>query len=150
MNSPAARPSRNQEAINPFSSAFDRQPGTEARFAVSLGARVTAHHPSMTWRAFLEILPAREDHGAQSLRGIPFRRQAPLPVVNKGVRLECGYRMDIVVDQKVVLEIKAGRKVDPVSEAQVITYLKLGGYSTGLSLNFNVHVLKDGTKRFVN
>ena len=58
--------------------------------------------------------------------------------------------MDIVVDQKVVLEIKAGRKVDPVSEAQVITYLKLGGYGTGLLLNLNVHVLKDGIKRFVN
>ena len=83
------------------------------------------------------------------LAGIPFQRQLPLPVVYKGVRLECGYDMDVVVDQKVVLELKAVERLLPIHEAQLLTYLKLGDYRVGLLINFNVAVLKDGVKRLV-
>ena len=83
------------------------------------------------------------------LAGIPFQRQVPLPVAYKGISLDCGYDMDVVVDQKVVLELKAVERLLPIHEAQLLTYLKLGGYRVGLLMNFNVAVLKDGVKRLV-
>lgn len=83
------------------------------------------------------------------LAKIPFHRQAPLPVIYKGISLDCGYDMDVVVDQKVVLELKAVERLLPVHEAQLLTYLKLGGYRVGLLINFNVPVLKGGVKRLV-
>jgi len=67
----------------------------------------------------------------------------------KGKLLECVYRIDILVDNKVVLELKSIEKVLPVHEAQLLTYLKLTGIKTGLLLNFNVPLMKDGIKRFV-
>ena len=84
-----------------------------------------------------------------SLRNIPFRRQVSLPVSYKGVHLNCGYQMDLVVDDKVVLELKAVANVLPIHQAQLITYLKLGRYSVGLLMNFNAPVLTDGIDRFV-
>jgi GxxExxY protein len=83
------------------------------------------------------------------LAGIPFQRQLSLPVVYKGVQLECGYELDVVVDQKVVLELKAVERLLPIHEAQLLTYLKLGRYRLGLLINFNVPVLKDGVKRLI-
>jgi len=80
---------------------------------------------------------------------IPFQRQVPLPVVYKSVRLDCGYRMDIVADGGVVIEIKTVEKILPVHEAQLLTYLKLSGNRTGLLLNLNSAVLKDGIRRMV-
>ncbi len=80
---------------------------------------------------------------------IPFRRQVPLPVVYKDVKLDCGYRMDFVIDEKLVLELKAVEKLMPVHEAQLLTYLKLSGLHTGLLMNFNTPALKDGIRRFV-
>lgn len=80
---------------------------------------------------------------------IPFQRQVPLPVVYKGINLDCGYDMDVVVDRKVVLELKAVETLLPIHEAQLLTYLKLGNYRVGLLINFNVPVLKDGIKRLV-
>ena len=80
---------------------------------------------------------------------IPFRRQVPLPVVYKEVKLNCGYRMDIVVDDELILELKTVEKILPVHEAQLLTYLKLSGLHTALLLNFNVAVLKEGIKRIV-
>ena len=80
---------------------------------------------------------------------IPFRRQTPLPVVYKTVKLECGYRMDIVVEDRLVVEVKTVEKLLPIHEAQILTYLKLSGIHVGLLLNFNTPVLKDGIKRFV-
>lgn len=82
--------------------------------------------------------------------GISFIRQAPLPVVYKGVRLDCGYRMDIVVDDTVIVELKAVEKMHPVFEAQLLSYLKLADKRVGLLINFHVPVLKDGLKRIVN
>lgn len=82
-------------------------------------------------------------------QGIPYERQKILPVIYKGKLLECVYRIDILVDNKVVLELKSIEKVLPVHEAQLLTYLKLTGIKTGLLVNFNVSLLKDGIKRFV-
>jgi GxxExxY protein len=80
---------------------------------------------------------------------IVFRRQVPLPVKYKEVRLECGYRMDIVVDDQVIVEVKTVERILPVHEAQLMTYLKLSGLRRGLLLNFNSAVLKDGMRRIV-
>jgi GxxExxY protein len=81
--------------------------------------------------------------------GVPFMRQVPLPVVYKGVRLECGYRMDIVVDDKIVVELKAVEQIAPIHKAQLLTYLRLSGHRVGLLMNFNEVVLKDGLHRLV-
>jgi len=83
------------------------------------------------------------------LRGCEFERQVPLSVVYKGVRLDCGYRLDFVVGGSVVLELKAVDLLLPLHEAQLLTYLKLGGWKVGLLINFNVPVLKNGLKRVV-
>src|SRR3954466_11218102 len=76
--------------------------------------------------------------------GIEYRRQVPLPVVYKDVRLDCGYRIDIVVRQQLIVEIKAIDRIVPVHEAQILTYLRLSKCKIGLLLNFNSVVLKDG------
>lgn len=81
--------------------------------------------------------------------GISYARQVPLPVVYKGMRLECGYRMDVVVDGKVLLELKSIDSVEGIHKAQVLTYLRLSGLRTALLLNFNVPVLKNGVTRLV-
>jgi GxxExxY protein len=81
--------------------------------------------------------------------GIPFSRQLPLPIVYKTIRLDCGYRLDIVLERDVILEIKAVEKLMPIHEAQILTYLRLSGIKTGLLINFNSVVLKDGLRRFV-
>ena len=83
-------------------------------------------------------------------RGVRFERQKPLPVHYKTVKLDCGYRLDLVVEQKIIIELKAVEKLLPVHEAQVLTYLKLSGLTLGLLINFNVPVLKDGIKRVAN
>ena len=82
-----------------------------------------------------------------SLRNIPFERQKPIPVIYKGVKLDCGYRADVVVDGSVLVEIKAIDSLLPVHEAQLLSYLKLGGWKVGLLINFNVAVLKTGIHR---
>ncbi len=81
--------------------------------------------------------------------GIAFGRQVALPVVYKSVKLDCGYRMDLVVDDRLVVELKTVEKILPIREAQLLTYLRLSGIRTGLLLNFNTSVLKDGIKRMV-
>lgn len=82
--------------------------------------------------------------------GLPFRRQVSLPVVYKGIRLDCGYRTDIIVDEIVIVELKTVERLLPIHDAQLLTYLKLYDCSLGLLVNFNVPVLKDGLKRIVN
>ena len=81
--------------------------------------------------------------------GIAFQRQVPLPVVYKAIRLDCGYRIDIVVEKKIILELKTVERLAPIHEAQLLTYLKLSGVRTGLLLNFNSPVLKNGIRRMV-
>jgi GxxExxY protein len=80
---------------------------------------------------------------------IEYARQVPLPIVYREIRLDCGYRMDIVAERELVIEIKAVERLLPIHEAQMLTYLRLGGYRVGLLMNFNSVVLKDGLKRFV-
>jgi len=84
-----------------------------------------------------------------SIRGIPFERQIPIPVEYKGVKLDCGYRSDIVVDGTILLEIKAIESLLPIHDAQLLSYLKLGGWKIGLLINFNVELLKHGLRRRV-
>jgi GxxExxY protein len=81
--------------------------------------------------------------------GLSHSRQVPLPIVYKTVRLDCGYRMDFVVEGRLVLELKAVDRLLAVHKAQLLTYLKLSGHKTGLLFNFNEVVLKDGLVRVV-
>ncbi|MBW2120035.1 MAG: GxxExxY protein [Deltaproteobacteria bacterium] len=81
------------------------------------------------------------------LRSFPFERQKELPIEYKGVKLDCGYRLDIVLWSKIILELKSCNELQPIHEAQLLTYLKLTGLKVGLLINFNVPVLKDGIKR---
>jgi GxxExxY protein len=83
------------------------------------------------------------------LRGVAFERQRPLPVAYKGIKFDCGYRLDLLVADAVVVEIKAVESIAPIHEAQLLTYLKLGSWKLGLLINFNVPVLKDGIRRRV-
>lgn len=82
-----------------------------------------------------------------TLSGISFQRQRPLPVEYKGIQLECGYRLDLLVENGVVVEIKAVSAIEPIHEAQLLTYLRIGGWKVGLLINFNVPVLKSGIRR---
>lgn len=82
-------------------------------------------------------------------QGLGFRRQVDLPVDYKGVRLESGFRIDIIVEEVVVLELKSVDRLSALHDAQILTHLKLSGCRIGLLLNFNVPVLKDGIRRFI-
>jgi GxxExxY protein len=81
--------------------------------------------------------------------GIDFSRQMPLAIVYKGIQLDCGYRLDIVVQRDLILEIKSVDQLMPIHDAQLLTYLKLSGHKVGLLMNFNTVFLKDGIRRFV-
>jgi len=82
--------------------------------------------------------------------GIRAEAQVELPVVYDGVKLDLGYRIDLLVEDLVVIELKSVEAISPVHQAQILSYLKLSGKSIGLLINFNVVHLKDGIKRFVN
>jgi GxxExxY protein len=113
-----------------------------------IGAAMDVHRvlgPGLLESAYEECL-ARE----LSLRSITFERQKPLPLVYKDVKLECGYRVDLLVDARVVVELKAVDALAPIHDAIVLTYLRLSGCRIGLLINFNLAVLKDGIRRLVN
>jgi GxxExxY protein len=125
------------------SSAVGRDPITSAIIAAAI--EVHRHlGPGLLESAYEECL-CRE----LSLRGVRFERQVPLPVTYKGVKLDCGYRMDLVVENSVVVELKATEHVHAVFEAQLLSYLKLSGLRTGLLINFCVPLLKRGILRRV-
>jgi GxxExxY protein len=84
-----------------------------------------------------------------SLRTVPFAREYALPVAYKSVKLDCGYRVDLLVSGLVVVEIKAVEALHPIHEAQLLTYLRLGKWPVGLLINFNVPVLKQGIRRLI-
>jgi GxxExxY protein len=110
-----------------------------------IGAAVEIHRvlgPGLLESAYAKCL-AHE----LSLRQIGFEREVPLPLTYKGINLECGYRLDFVVEGALVLEVKAVTALLPVHEAQLLTYLRLTGIETGLLLNFHVPVLTRGIKR---
>ena len=112
-----------------------------------IGAAIEVHRalgPGLLESAYEECL-ARE----LTIRQVPFTRQQPLPVEYKGLRLDCGYRLDLLVAEAVVVEVKAGEALLPIHEAQLLTYLRLGGWKAGLLTNFNVPLLKQGIRRLV-
>jgi GxxExxY protein len=84
-----------------------------------------------------------------SMRGMAFERQKPIPVEYKGVKLDCGYRADLVIEEKVLIEIKALDALTAIHEAQLLAYLRLGQWQVGLLINFNVQFLKQGIRRRV-
>jgi GxxExxY protein len=83
-------------------------------------------------------------------RGFTAVSQKPIPVVYRGVKLDCGYRLDLLVENRVIVEVKAVEKLNPIHDAQMISYLKLSGCKAGLLINFNVTILKNGIRRLVN
>jgi GxxExxY protein len=94
---------------------------------------------------------AYEECRAFELRqqGIDFQRQVPLPILYKGIQLDCAYRMDLVVERYLIIEIKTVEQLLPIHQAQLLTYLKLSNLKFGLLLNFNVALLRDGIKRMI-
>ena len=110
-----------------------------------LGAAIEVHGalgPGLLESAYEECL-AHE----MGLREIEFQRQVPLPISYKGILLDCGYRMDFVVEVAVVVELKCVEKILPIHEAQLLKYLRLSQMRVGLLLNFNAPVLRDGIVR---
>jgi GxxExxY protein len=81
--------------------------------------------------------------------GFSFKLQHPLPVKYKEIRLDCGYRLDLLVENELIVELKSVEAIKKIHEAQLLTYMKLTGIEIGLLINFNVPLLKDGIKRFV-
>jgi len=113
-----------------------------------IGAAIEVHKalgPGLLESAYEECL-CHELH----LRGLSFERQIPLPIVYKGVKLDCGYRLDIIVENAIILELKSCEKIEPIHQAQLLTYLKLTGHNLGLLLNFNTPIMRDGIVRIVN
>jgi GxxExxY protein len=112
-----------------------------------IGAAIEVHRelgPGLLESAYEECL-CRE----LRLQGLHFERQVPLPVTYKGVRLDCGYRMDIVVENAVVVELKCVDRVLPVHEAQLLSYMKLAQRRFGLLINFHVPIVSRGVVRRV-
>lgn len=112
-----------------------------------IGAAIEVHRalgPGLLESAYEECL-CRE----LTLRQVSFVRQHQLPIEYKGLRLDCGYRIDILVAEAVVVELKAVETLLPIHQAQLLTYLRLGGWNVGLLINFNVPVLKQGIRRVV-
>jgi GxxExxY protein len=112
-----------------------------------IGAAIEIHRslgPGLLEAVYEECL-AREF----TLRVIPFERQKPIPLVYKDLKLECGYRLDFLVMNRIVVEIKSIESIAPIHESVMLTYLRLSGSSLGLLINFNVPILKDGIKRYV-
>lgn len=113
-----------------------------------IGAAIEVHRhlgPGLLESAYEECLCEE-----LSLRKIPFKRQVTLPVAYKGKKLDIGYRVDLLVNDEVVVELKTVETILPIHEAQTLTYMRLGGWQVGLILNFNVTVLKNGIKRLVH
>jgi GxxExxY protein len=127
--------------------------GTELRKTLNdltksvIGAAIEVHRalgPGLLESAY-EICLCRE----LNLREIQFRRQVPIPVGYKGVKLDCGYRSDVIIEDSLLLELKAVDALLPIHEAQLLSYLKLTGLNVGLLINFNVELLRDGIRRRV-
>jgi GxxExxY protein len=112
-----------------------------------IGASIEVHKilgPGLLESAYEECLCKELD-----IRGYQYKRQIKLPLAYKGHKLDCGYRLDLLVQDTVVVEIKAVDALHPIHEAQLLTYMKHGGWKVGLLINFNVPLLKQGIKRRV-
>ncbi len=112
-----------------------------------IGAAIEVHKqlgPGLLESAYEECLA----HELQ-LRNLKVDRQKPIPVVYKQVKLDCGYRIDLLVENRIVVELKSVEALAPIHEAIILTYLRMSGLKLGLLINFNVTVLKDGVRRFI-
>ena len=121
--------------------------GKDPRTSPIIGAAIEVHRnlgPGLLESAYEECLC----HELQ-LRGLDFKHQVPLPLLYKGLRLDCGYKIDLIVRDEVILELKAIEKLLPIHEAQLLTYLRLTGRRVGLLINFNVPLLTQGIVRRV-
>jgi GxxExxY protein len=113
-----------------------------------IGAAIEVHKalgPGLLESAYETCLRRELD-----LRGVRYQQQQPLPVEYKGERVDCGYRLDLIVERLLLVELKAVDQLLPIHEAQLLTYLRLTGIHLGLLINFNVPVLRRGVKRMVN
>jgi GxxExxY protein len=114
---------------------------------VIIGAAIEVHRalgPGLLEAVYEECLSSE-----LASRGVPFERQKPVPLVYRDVKLACGYRLDLLVAGRIVVEVKAIEAVAPIHEAIMLTYLRLSGCRLGLLINFHSAVLKDGIRRFV-
>ena len=121
--------------------------GKDPRTRPIIGAAIEVHRnlgPGLLESAYEECL-CHELH----LRGLDCKRQVPLPLLYKGLKLDCGYKIDLIVQDEVLLELKAVERLLPIHEAQLLTYLKLTGKRVGLLINFNVPLLTQGIIRRV-
>jgi len=112
-----------------------------------IGCAIEVHRnlgPGLLESAYEQCL-AREF----SLADVNFEIQKSIPISYKGIQLDCGYRLDLFVENRLILEIKSVDKLLPIHEAQILTYMKLAKVSVGLLINFNVELLKEGIRRFV-
>ena len=110
-----------------------------------IGAAIEVHKhlgPGLLESAYTTCLCRELD-----LSGIAYEKERPLPIDYKGTKLECGYRLDLLIDHQLIVELKTCESIQPIHEAQLLTYLKLTGIKTGLLMNFNVPILKRGIKR---
>jgi GxxExxY protein len=82
--------------------------------------------------------------------GLKVELQKPVPLVYKSINLDCGYRLDLLVEDKIIVEIKSVDQLMPIHQAQLLSYLKLSGCKVGLLINFNVKLLKDGIRRLIH
>lgn len=142
----AQREEVNREEENKVAAVDETSPINLVTQAV-IGAAIEVHRrlgPGLLEAAY-EACLCRE----LSLRQVPHERQWPLPVEYKGLRLDCGYRLDLLVAGSVVIEVKAVEALQPIHEAQLLTYLRLGGWKVGLLINFNVAVVRQGIRRLV-
>jgi GxxExxY protein len=124
-----------------------REDEKDQRTAPIIGAAIDVHRhlgPGLLESAYAQCL-CHELH----LRGLPFQYQIDLPVSYKGIKLDCGYKIDLIVSNEVIVELKAIERILPVHEAQLRTYLKLSGKPVGLLINFNVSLLTRGIIRRV-
>ena len=113
-----------------------------------IGVAIKIHNslgPGLLESAYKECLYYRLNK-----EGLFVEKEKPMPLVYEDVKLDCGYRIDILVERKVVIEIKSVDALNEVHFAQTLTYMKLGSYKLGLLINFNVFMLKDGIRRIVN
>ena len=127
---------------------FNEQDSVNKLSKVVIGAAIEVHQalgPGLLESAYQQCLKHE-----LNLRGLSVRSEVELAVSYKGMALDCGYRIDFIVGGSLLLELKSVRKIEAIHEAQILTYLKLAKIKTGLLMNFNVPVLKDGIKRFVN
>lgn len=115
---------------------------------VVIGAAIEVHRtlgPGLLESAYVACLAYE-----LTRRGFKVLQQVPLPLIYKDIRLDCGYRLDLLVNDAVIVEVKSVESLDPIHEAQLLSYLRLADCKVGLLINFNVKLLKHGIKRFVN